>query len=690
MALPHRLVAGALLLLAAHAAAEPPPVASGDLTELSLEDLMEVEITSVSKRAQKLADTPAAVTVISQEDLRRSGATSLAEALRMVPGMQVAQISANRWAVSSRGFNDAFANKLLVMVDGRTVYTPLFSGVFWDVQDVMLEDVQRIEVIRGPGATLWGANAVNGVINVITRSAEDTQGGLVTGGLGNEERGFGGFRYGMKVAEDAHLRVWGRYFDRGSYETPDGHDARDQWDLGRGGFRMDWDSTQRDLLTFQGDYYDGDVGAREQLVTSLVPASTPVVAQEGDVRGGNGLARWTHRFEGGSETSLQGYWDRSERESLVASEQRDTFDLDFQHQLPVGSRQEVVWGLGYRYTADETDGSLSVFFDPERRSDDLVSGFLQDEIWILEERLSLTLGSKFEHNDYTGFEWQPSGRLLFKPRPDHTLWSAVSRAVRTPSRAEDDALIRQLVTNEALNTGPPFFLNVPFTSVVQIEGDDGFESERLMAYEAGWRWSPSARASLDLAAFYDDYAELRGIQLAGTDASALMAFLGSFTPLTGPGVVTTLRLDNRFAGHTYGTELAGHLDVTDRWRLSGSWSWLRTNLSAISGTTDPSTAETVEGGSPTHQLQVRSRLDLPRGFELDGALYWVENLPAYDVASYVRLDLRLGWKVRDDLTLSLVVQNALDGHHEEFGDSSLFWPRSVVERGVYGKVDWRF
>jgi iron complex outermembrane receptor protein len=699
------------------AAAAPGRVESGgDLTELSLEDLMSIEIISVSKKAEKLGDSAAAIYVITNEDLRRSGATSIAEALRMVPGLDVAQISANRWAISSRGFSSEFANKLLVLMDGRSVYTPLFSGVFWDVQDTLLADVDRIEVIRGPGATLWGANAVNGVINIITKSASETQGGLLTGGMGTHERGFGSFRWGGGIGDSADYRVYGKYFDRKHFDDSDGDNAHDEWDLGRGGFRLDWKATDDDLITFQGDYYRGDVGERHNIVTSLVPPLQPTFDDDGDVEGWNVLGRWTRSFSEESEGSLQAYFDRTERDIGFASEVRDTVDLDFQHRFPLGRRHDIVWGVGYRSSRDRTDGSVSLRFDPDDRRDDLYQGFVQDEIQLIEDRLRLTLGSKFEHNDYTGFEYQPSGRLLWKPSNQHTLWTAVSRAVRTPSRADDDVIINQEAMSQTfadtfavvVPTGfpPPFDtttvqvpVTLPFSSAVQLRGDRDFKSERLMAFEAGYRFTPEPRFSLDAALFFNEYSDLRSTEILGTDSSAIegivpdavtAALLGAPAPfLAQPGALTTLVLDNRLDGHAYGLELASHWDVTDWWRISANYSWIHLNLQPKSNSTDPNTEKTNEGSTPTHQFHIRSFVDLPGDFEFDTLLYYVDNLAAQDVGSYVRLDARVGWQPREDLTLSVVFQNLLDGSHAEFGNT-FFWPRSEIPRGVYGTVQWRF
>ncbi len=641
---------------------------STDLTELSLEALMDIEVTSVSKKTEKLSEAAAAIYVVTQEDIRRSGATSIPEALRMVPGLEVARIDANKWAVTARGFNGEFANKLLVLVDGRPVYTPLYAGVYWDVQDTVLADVERIEIIRGPGATLWGANAVNGVINIITKNAKDTQGGLVSGGAGSEERGFGTLRYGGKLGEDAAYRVYGKYFSRDDSVDASGHRTSDEWDMGRGGFRIDWDVSASDSLTFLGDIYNGDL--RETLdVPSLLPPFVSSVDGTVDVSGGNVLARWNRVFSEDSDLALQLCFDRSERKRRVLEEVRDTVDLDFQHRFALGDRHDIVWGLGYRYTADNLDNSFTVSFDPDSRSDTLITAFVQDEIALVRDRLRLTVGSKFEHNDYTGFEIQPNVRLLSTPHERHTLWAAVSRSVRTPARSNDDIRI-----NFATFPAPD-----GSTNVMAIFGDDDFDSEELVAYEAGYRVEPTDNLYLDVAAFYNVYANLL------TKEPDVPFFELSPSP---PHLVIPLRFDNRMDGETYGAEIAAGWNVTEFWKLAAGFTYLDVSLEPDSSSADIE-AESAEGFDPRHQFHIRSYLDLPHNVEFDTALYYVDSLPAQDVSSYVRLDVRLGWRPTENLDLSLGIQNLLDGHHKEYGLAE--GARATeAERAVYGKVTWRF
>jgi iron complex outermembrane recepter protein len=399
----------ALLLGPTAANAQSHVGPSTDLAEASLEDLMNTQVTSVSRKEQKLSKVAAAIYVITQEDIRRSGATTIPDLLRMVPGLDVAQVDANSWAISSRGFNDPRANKLLVLIDGRTVYDPTFSGVYWDQQSVPLEDVERIEVIRGPGATVWGANAVNGVINIITKSSKATQGGLVTAGGGSSEA-HELVQYGGKAGRNGTYRIFGSYDNYNNHVNKADQSADDAWHLTHGGFRSDWDLTPRDTLTAEADII---AGRERQVLTTFISLYPPLAATfDNPIRPGGGdiLGRWTHTFSGRSDMALQVYYNGINRTDYGARELSNTFDLDFQHHLAIGSRQDVVWGFEYRHTSDSILQGYAISFNPSSLSQNLTSAFVQDEI-RLADSVSLTLGSKIEHNIYTGFEAEPSGRL---------------------------------------------------------------------------------------------------------------------------------------------------------------------------------------------------------------------------------------------------------------------------------------
>jgi iron complex outermembrane recepter protein len=406
-----------------------PASSQVSLKNLSVEQLMNVEVTSVSRRPEKLSETASAVQVITAEDIRRSGATSIPEALRLVSNLHVAQVDSSQWAISARGFNNTTANKMLVLIDGRTVYTPLYAGVFWDVQNLLLEDIDRIEVISGSGATLWGANAVNGVISITTKHARDSQGLLIETGGGTQPRGFMNVRYGGQLSSDGYYRVYGKIFDRGRTLFSNGRDANNNWHLGQGGFRIDWRKSPANGFTLQGDFYDGQI---DHLAT-----------QSTDVKGGNILARWSRRISSRSDLSLQFYYDRTHRSMApVFAEDLSTYDVDFQHRLHFGERNEFIWGLGYRQIDQDILNSPSLAFLPADVMRRRYNGFVQDEMVLVKDRLNLTVGTKVEHNSYTGVEFQPSGRIMWKIDRRQMAWGAVSRAVRTPSRIDRDLFVR--------------------------------------------------------------------------------------------------------------------------------------------------------------------------------------------------------------------------------------------------------
>lgn len=733
-----RAVAGTILaaaLVVAAGAARAQDDADVDLAELSLSDLMDVEVTSVSKKSESLGDAAAAIYVITADDIRRSGHTSIPELLRTVPGLHVAHIDANKWAISSRGLNERFTNKLLVLIDGRSVYTPLFGGVYWDVQDTMIEDVERIEVIRGPGATVWGANAVNGVINIITKSAADTQGGLFVAGGGDRERGFAGLRYGGKLGEGLHWRAYAKTFKREPFVDSNGDEAEDEWDVQRAGFRMDWEPTARDLVTLQGDVYAGD--ADGQVLGSLLVGlseeldalSTPVVDRQ-DLGGGNLLARWTRTFSEMSDLQLQVYYDRTERNTLFFDEDRDTVDVDFQHRFSPLERHDLVWGAGYRLTRDAIDSTSTVGIRDSHRHDHLFSAFVQDQVELVEDRFWITFGTKLEHNSYTGWEFQPSGRFLWKPHEQHTLWGAVSRAVKTPTRADEDVRFRLATevdgsdieiplptVNVTVPTGfpppndtvvipftpDPFTPTAPVPLVIDVDGDEDFDSTVLYAYELGYRFTPRDSLWFDLALFYNDYRRLdrsaeRGVVFASCPGGTLQdtgeVFLevcpGGAPPLDPVNLrfVDRRVLGTRFDGHIYGLELAASWEPTERWQLLFGYSYLNANIENDNapGVT-ASGARDIGLNSPSHQFHVRSYVDLPWNLEFDTALYWVGNTGR--AGSYARADVRLGWQAMEHLELSIVGQNLFERSHPEISAAQAAIA-TEVPRSFYGKLTWSF
>lgn len=627
-----RVVLRRATLVACAAAWGAPAIgqsASGDsLADLSLEELADVEVTSVSRRAERLAEAAASIFVITRDDIRRSGATSLPEALRIAPNLQVARVDARQYAISARGFNSTTANKLLVLIDGRSVYTPLFSGVFWDAQDVFLEDVERIEVISGPGGTLWGTNAVNGVINVITKQATDTRGTLAYGGGGNEESGLGA-RHGLRLDNGGGLRLYGKGFSRDSTVRASGADAPDGWHGGQAGFRADW-GAGRDSYTLQGDAYDS---AAEQ-------------AAPGEVRfsGGNVLFRWTRQLARGDRVQVQTYYDNTRRDIPgVFGERLNTYDVEFQHALPQRGDHLLTWGGGHRAARDRVENSPQLAFLPASRELKWSSLYVQDE-YSLSDALRLTAGVKVEHNPYTGEEVLPSARLAWRLDASRLLWTAASRAVRAPSRIDRD-----------------FFVpgQAPFTF---LAGGPNFRSEVSKVFELGYRARPFARASYSVTAFRSLHDHLRSIE---------------------PGPQGPV-LGNRMEGETTGLEAWASLQVTPHWRLSAGGVLLDQDLRLEPGSGDTGVAGA--GNDPERQFSLRSAYDLSAAQEFDVALRYVGALPSPAVPSYTAIDARYAWRPRRGLELALTLQNLLDDRHPEFGTAA---SRAEIERSLFVKLTWQ-
>lgn len=669
--------AGAASLLLSAVAADG--AGNQSIVDRPLEDLLNMTVTSASKKEESLSDAAASIFVITGEDIRRSGVTSIPEALRLSPGVEVARQDSHTWAISSRGFNDEFANQLLVLIDGRSVYTPLFAGVYWDVQDLMLEDVDRIEVIRGPGATLWGANAVNGVINITTKSAKDTLGWLVTAGGGTEEYG-GAVRYGAKLHENGYLRVYAKWFDRDESKLPNGQDANDAWSISRGGFRYDYIPTAQNAFTLQGDVYYGSLD--QSVSQSALPPTYMIQNNEDvDVKGANVLGKWVHNFSEDSELALKLYYDHTWRDRVVFSETRNTFDIDLQHRIKVGERNDIVWGLGYNVSADELDNTFMVSFDPSERTTQLASGFVQDEITIIDDRLRLTLGTKIEHNDYTGWEVQPSARLSYNITKKQTAWFSASRAISTPSRAEHNIRINRQVI-------PAAFSPVGADTVISLQGSEAMESKQLIGFELGYRLKAyEGKFTTDIATFYNIYDKQRSIE--GPGAADMTTYPGTVTlPFT---------IGNNIDGRTYGFEIANTLRATDWWRIRANYSFLKIDLDLENGASDPLNLEGAEHDSPVHQIGVRSLMDLhtllgveKHAIELDGGFRYVDSLSNRGVPSYIVGDVRLGWRSPDQRwEISITGQNLFDTH-QEFAPSYIPTQVTEVETSVFAKVTFRY
>ncbi len=605
------------------------------LKKLSLEELMDIEVTSVSKRPEKLNEVASAIQVITQKDIQRSGAKTVAEALRLAPNLQVAQVNASQWAISARGFNNVLANKLLVLIDGRTVYTPLYAGVFWDVQNLVLEDIDRIEVISGPGGTLWGANAVNGVINIITKNAKDTQGLFAEAAAGNFLHGLGSLRYGGKIANSLSYRVFGTGFKMGSAAPMNGAKTNDEWPMFKGGFRMDWNDSKKDRISLQANLYSGKPNPDG--------GDTSVIA-----RGDNIVAKWNRAISERSDLQLQLYYDHTWRDfGNGFTENLKTFDIEGQHRFELSKHHHITYGLNFRLMHHKVTNLELFQFLPEHKTLYLYSLFVQDDITLVKERLRLTAGAKIEHNSYTGFEYQPNGRLTWTPRKNQTIWAAVSRAVRTPARIDRE-----------------FYLYL-MPTLPLITGTDDFRSETMVAYELGWRLQPKQNLSVSVAGFYNVYDRLRSAEPGPP-------------PFTIP-----IGIANGVKGHSYGVELSATHQLTEWWYLRSGYTFLKKELSLKPGSRDLNEAS-VESNDPEHQLLVQSSITLPGRIEFGTVIRYIDKLPKPAVADYTGLDLRIAWGITKNIELSVVGQNILDKQHLEFIPSSPA-PREI-ERSIYGKI----
>ncbi|MCD6049876.1 MAG: TonB-dependent receptor [Verrucomicrobia bacterium] len=603
---------------------------------MSLSELMDQDVMSVTKTPEKLSKSPSAVQVITGEDIRRSGAMTIPDALRLAPNLGVQQINSYAWGVSARGFNAVFANKLLVMIDGRSVYTPLHAGVLWDAQNLVMEDIDRIEVVSGPGGTLWGANAVNGVINILTKSAKDTQGLYLSGAGGSFLDKFGAIRYGGQSGTNLFYRVYVQRFDYESTRTPAGNDGNNSWNMNSGGFRMDYYPSEINTLTLQGDFYSGtEYNGPAPLASTL--------------DGQNVLGRWTRTFSEESDLTVQVYFDRTWRRDLPSTiiDELNTYDVDLQHRFALGSRNNVLWGAGYRLMQNRTPTTTAfVGFVPEERNMQLFSAFLQDEITLIEDRLKLTLGTKLEHNDFSGFELQPSARLAWTPTERQTIWGAVSRAVRSPSRIDVD-------------------YRIPKAAPYLIAGGPEFESEKLLAYELGYRIQPMEKLSLSLATFYNQYTDVYSVESANPPA------LFPFT------------IQNGTAGQSWGAELSGTYQVTEQWRLRGGYTYFHKDLWSQPGHNVSQAVLDSLGNDPKNQFVLQSMLDLPAHFQLDVTGRYVSSLPNPAIPAYVTADVRLAWHYKN-VELALVGQNLVDNQHAEYNSPQ------ETPRSIYGKITLRW
>jgi iron complex outermembrane recepter protein len=631
------------------------------LKQLTLEQLANLEVTTASKDPESLRASPAAVYVLTQDDIRRSGATSVPEALRLVPGVEVARIDSNKWAVGIRGFGTRLSKSLLVLIDGRSVYTTLFAGVYWDAQDTLLEDIDRIEVIRGPGGTIWGANAVNGVINIITRNARETQGVLATASAGNVERFIGGVRYGASSGNLAY-RAYGKGFSRASEFHVDGNEFDDWW-MAQGGFRLDG-SRDRDTWSFQGDLYSGEAGNRIA-VSYYSPPS--IVNEVGDtsISGGNVIGRFQRQLESGSDFQILAYYDRASRRDLNFAEDRDSFDVDFVHHLP-WRRQNITWGLGARFISSRPEEVVpTVEWIPNDFTDKLYTLFVQDEIDLFADELRLTLGAKFLHNNYTGLELQPTARILWMTTPRQSIWGGVTRAVRTPSRVDEHLQFTAL-----------FFPAIP--GFLRLTGDGGVTSEYLLGYEGGYRSLVHDDLFMDVAVFYNSYDDLLSVEPG--------EFMAEPEPPP-PHLLLPVLFRNRVEGSSSGFELAPVWTAASWLRLKGAYSFLNLEFDEEAGSGDQSTVTQIEGSSPRHQIVAQSLLELPSGVELDVIYRYVSELPYRMADAYHTADIHVSWAASERLRLSFVGWNLFDAEHVEFTSDP--GPSVGVRRSFYANVTFR-
>jgi iron complex outermembrane receptor protein len=623
------------------------------LKQLSLEELSQTSIALTSKKEKNLEQVASAAYVITQEDIRRSGATSLPELLRGVPGLNVAQVDANQWAVSARGFSGLFSNKMLVMIDGRSIYDPLFAGVYWSDHDLILPDVKKIEIIRGPGATLWGANAVNGVINIVTKSSKETQGTLLQAGIGDYENNIVGLRYGGKLTENGSYRIFAKYRQHDDFVNLDDDSAHDAATKKQLGFRVDLATSENDQLFIKGEInkQDQDITRRDSSGGMTEPAFDNVDTQSGYLQ-----ADWQHRVSVDEQFKLGLSYFYLDKKYDFLEQKKNTFELDLQHEMSLKEGFDLIWGASYRYVTDD----LSDHFSPTKRNTQLFGAFIQADLSYFDDFLLVNLGSKLEHNDFTGYEIQPSAHALLDFSPQHKVWGAVSRAVRTPSRSNSDFDLD-------INGGPGVTINV--------QGSDDVDAEELIAYEAGYRFIPSDRFKFEVAAYYNEYDKIETHD--------------TLSPEFGMSGVTIPVVDgNNAEGDTYGIELSAEWQVMDKWRIQPSYTWSKCDLNYTGNSTD---FEIKAGSSPEHQFALHSYMSLPLDTEFDLHWYYVDGESDIDVPSYHRMNVRLGWQPNKHLEFSVVGRNLLDSEHIEAKleqDGGII--SSQIERSIYAQVNLRF
>ncbi len=650
-----------------------------DLTDLSIEELANIEVTSVSRTPQKLAGSAAAIFVITAEDIRRSGVTSIPEALRMVPGLDVARISSSKWAVSSRGFNSRYSNKLLVLLDGRSLYLPTFSGVFWENQDLFIEDIERIEVVRGPGASLWGSNAVNGVISIITKHAKDSLGIQAVAGGGDYEKGFARARWGEPLNANSYIRAYASYFSRNEMIDKSQNGLDDAWDKYQTGFRSDNELGENGNLTVQGDIYKCMID-EVSTILDLNPPYYKTLELENNITGYNILSRYTRRLTGGSEMAVQLYLDSMDKEEGTVRINDRIVDMDVQFRLRPMDIHEIVWGFGYRLSTDEIQSPLlGINFETEKRDDSLYSSFVQDTL-TLNDNFQLILGSRFEHNEYTGFEAQPNARILWEFSESNLIWAAVSRAIRTPSRGDNDIRFTQrVIPAQSIPVPPDGQLN-SLPIAVTIWGLSNYNSENLMAYEIGHRLKAIETFFLDSTAFIYRYDNMSTYERG--DAYVI-------TDNNPPYILQPLYVGNRMSAKTWGAEISANWQPFPFMKFIGTYTFYEADLT-IDDTPTLAGAIYSDNDSPKHQASLRATFDMPHNLEMDVWARYVDDILDGNIDQYTEMDVRLGWKASKHLDLSLCAQNIFHKSHPEYVENYVLNKPAEVPRSVYGKITLKY
>jgi iron complex outermembrane recepter protein len=631
---------------------------------------MKVEVSSVSKREQPLSETAAAVFVISKEDIRRSGATNIPDLLRMVPGVYVAQINANTWAITIRAFNGRFSRAVLVLVDGRTVYTPSFGGVLWDVLDMPLSDIDKIEVVRGPGGSVWGANAVNGVINILTKKAVDTKGTLVDAGGGNQHQGLGTVEHGGEASRAVDYRAFLEYQNEASMDGLAGQPGADSWHQLRGGFRADAHLSSQDTLSVQGDLYSMREDQPRVDPPSLASPAPVVANAQENLGGGFLMSTWNHTISSESSTSLLISYQRYVRADVIA-ETSGSLDLDFQHNIKLGNHQQIVWGLGFRNTiAQATNNSLTSFNPPDRNTNHF-SGFFQYQVDVAADQLHLTFGTKLEDAPYTGFAAMPTARVAWTPNGKRMMWASISRALRTPSDSDVSARY-----NEGAFPGPG---GIPV--LVSFLGNPNLKNEQLIAYEAGYRMLVYKNLSLAVAIYYNDYTQQDSIAPGAPFLELLPAPAHLVEPLT---------YQNLSSGESHGLETYANWKLTNRWTISPGYAFDHVHLHVKPGIQYSADLGLTGQDVPTNSAELRNHVSLPGRVSWDASVYFTGALESPRVPSYTRLDTGLTWQWKENLSFSAFGQNLIQQHHLEFTDFSGTSSSTLIPRSAYARITWHF